>query len=126
VQCSFHKGYGFFPGTGHVGDIGEGPGRGYSVNVPFYVRLLTPEHQQWVPCANLTVIDAPDHQQLVYQFCCRCIMNILLAPAAVVHKVQLALEQHPYSTLPEYVMSTIYLKSWTRIGHIVSMPCCCA
>jgi hypothetical protein len=96
VQCSFHKGYGFFPGTGHVGDIGEGPGRGYSVNVPFYVRLLTPEHQQWVPCANVeTVIDAPDHQQLVYQFCCRCIMNILLAPAAVVHKVQLALEQHP-------------------------------
>ena len=42
VQCSFHKGYGFYPGTGHVGDIGEGAGRGYSVNVPFHVR--TPRH----------------------------------------------------------------------------------
>jgi acetoin utilization deacetylase AcuC-like enzyme len=38
MQCSFHKGFGFFPGTGDVADIGEGLGRGYSVNVPFHVR----------------------------------------------------------------------------------------
>jgi hypothetical protein len=58
MQCSFHKGYGFFPGTGHVGDIGEGLGRGYSVNVPFHVRacLSTPlvEHAK----GNLSNQDA--------------------------------------------------------------------
>ena len=35
MTVSFHK-YGdyFFPGTGDLADIGEGLGRGYSVNVP--------------------------------------------------------------------------------------------
>ncbi|MEW5297115.1 MAG: hypothetical protein WDW36_000343 [Sanguina aurantia] len=35
LTVSFHKhGDGFFPGTGDVTDVGVGPGRGYSVNVP--------------------------------------------------------------------------------------------
>ena len=35
MTVSFHK-YGdfFFPGTGELADVGDGPGRGYSVNVP--------------------------------------------------------------------------------------------
>eukprot|EP00951_Prasinocladus_malaysianus_P007601 scaffold54617_cov17-Prasinocladus_malaysianus.AAC.1 len=31
---SFHKYGDFFPGTGAVGDIGYGTGKGYSLNVP--------------------------------------------------------------------------------------------
>lgn len=38
MQCSFHKGDGFFPGTGDEDDIGEQLGYGYSVNVPLKVR----------------------------------------------------------------------------------------
>lgn len=34
LTCSFHKYGNFFPGTGHINDIGVGVGRGYSVNVP--------------------------------------------------------------------------------------------
>lgn len=37
LQCSFHKGDGFFPGTGDEDDIGEQLGYGYSVNVPLKV-----------------------------------------------------------------------------------------
>lgn len=37
VQCSFHKGDGFFPGTGDEDDIGEQLGRGFSINVPLKV-----------------------------------------------------------------------------------------
>lgn len=43
LQCSFHKGDGFFPGTGDEDDIGEGLGRGYSVNVPLKVRTNQPD-----------------------------------------------------------------------------------
>lgn len=39
AQCSFHHhAPGFFPGTGAVDDIGEGRGRGFSVNFPLKVR----------------------------------------------------------------------------------------
>ncbi|KAL0246075.1 hypothetical protein GEMRC1_007291 [Eukaryota sp. GEM-RC1] len=34
MTVSFHKYGEFFPGTGDIADIGSGPGRGYSVNVP--------------------------------------------------------------------------------------------
>lgn len=34
LTCSFHKFGDFFPGTGHVGDLGIGKGNGYAVNVP--------------------------------------------------------------------------------------------
>eukprot|EP00892_Ulva_mutabilis_P003148 jgi/Ulvmu1/12834/UM098_0016.1 len=34
MTCSFHKGDGFFPGTGEEDDIGEQLGYGYSVNIP--------------------------------------------------------------------------------------------
>jgi histone deacetylase 1/2 len=35
MTCSFHKfADGFFPGTGDLNDIGDGEGRGYSVNFP--------------------------------------------------------------------------------------------
>lgn len=37
MQCSFHKGDGFFPGTGDEDDIGEQLGRGFSINVPLKV-----------------------------------------------------------------------------------------
>jgi acetoin utilization deacetylase AcuC-like enzyme len=39
VLCvSFHKYDGeFFPGTGNVSEVGAGPGRYYSVNVPLEV-----------------------------------------------------------------------------------------
>ena len=55
MQCSFHKGFGFFPGTGDVADIGEGLGRGYSVNVPFYVRfaLLLRRRSYYVAMTNV-------------------------------------------------------------------------
>lgn len=36
LTISFHEaGYALFPGTGYEHEIGEGPGKGYSVNVPF-------------------------------------------------------------------------------------------
>lgn len=34
LTASFHKGGDFFPGTGHLADVGHGRGRGYAVNVP--------------------------------------------------------------------------------------------
>ncbi|MDI6826638.1 MAG: acetoin utilization protein AcuC [Candidatus Aenigmarchaeota archaeon] len=35
LKISLHKyGFGFYPGTGDVIEIGDGPGRGYSVNIP--------------------------------------------------------------------------------------------
>ncbi|KZT60796.1 class I RPD3 type histone deacetylase protein [Calocera cornea HHB12733] len=34
MTCSFHKFGDFFPGTGTVGDVGKGRGKGYAVNVP--------------------------------------------------------------------------------------------
>ncbi|KAL0208796.1 hypothetical protein P9112_011383 [Eukaryota sp. TZLM1-RC] len=34
MTVSFHKYGEFFPGTGDIADVGSGPGRGYSVNVP--------------------------------------------------------------------------------------------
>ena len=34
MTCSFHKYGNFFPGTGDVGEVGHGPGKGYSVNFP--------------------------------------------------------------------------------------------
>jgi hypothetical protein len=36
MTVSFHKYGEFFPGTGSLADIGHGPGRGYSVNVPLH------------------------------------------------------------------------------------------
>jgi len=35
MTLSFHEyGDGFFPGSGNIDSIGEGEGRGYSINVP--------------------------------------------------------------------------------------------
>ncbi|OLL22408.1 Histone deacetylase clr6 [Neolecta irregularis DAH-3] len=34
MTCSFHKFGQFFPGTGALGDVGIGPGKNYSVNIP--------------------------------------------------------------------------------------------
>lgn len=35
MTLSFHEyGEGFFPGSGNLDSIGEGQGRGYSLNVP--------------------------------------------------------------------------------------------
>jgi acetoin utilization protein AcuC len=37
LTVSLHEGYGrFYPGTGFPGEIGEGAGKGYSLNLPFY------------------------------------------------------------------------------------------
>lgn len=41
LQCSFHKGDGFFPGTGDEDDVGEQLGYGYSVNIPLKVLIYT-------------------------------------------------------------------------------------
>lgn len=34
MTVSFHKYGDFFPGTGDIDEVGEGKGRGYSLNVP--------------------------------------------------------------------------------------------
>eukprot|EP00920_Eleutheroschizon_duboscqi_P009459 GHVT01021880.1.p1 GENE.GHVT01021880.1~~GHVT01021880.1.p1 ORF type:complete len:351 (+),score=76.47 GHVT01021880.1:294-1346(+) len=36
MSCSFHKYGDYFPGTGAIGDIGVGEGKGYAVNVPLH------------------------------------------------------------------------------------------
>ena len=39
MTCSFHKYKEYFPGTGHLDDIGYGEGAGYSVNFPLNAGL---------------------------------------------------------------------------------------
>ena len=35
MYVSIHRGNGFYPGTGHVEEVGVGAGRGFTLNVPW-------------------------------------------------------------------------------------------
>lgn len=35
LYISLHRGNGFYPNTGHLPEVGEGPGRGFTVNIPW-------------------------------------------------------------------------------------------
>jgi Histone deacetylase domain len=62
MTVSFHKYGDFFPGTGALGDVGTGEGRGYSVNVPLqegmddesYRIMFEPIMRKVVPRTPLT------------------------------------------------------------------------
>lgn len=45
MTVSFHKYGDFFPGTGHLGDIGYAKGKYYSVNVPLREGMDDPSYQ---------------------------------------------------------------------------------
>jgi len=64
MTCSFHKYGNFFPGTGHMYEVGAGAGRQYSVNVPLkegmddasYEYIFQPIMQQVMDFYRPTVI----------------------------------------------------------------------
>lgn len=35
AACGVCRGNGFYPGTGDIGDVGTGAGRGFNLNIPF-------------------------------------------------------------------------------------------
>ncbi len=50
LYISVHRGNGFYPGTGHVEEVGTGDGRGFTLNVPWLkarstLHALQPEVQ---------------------------------------------------------------------------------
>ena len=53
--ASFHQGGGFYPGTGPAEDIGTGPGRGFSINLPVPSRSTEPT---WLSLLDDVVIPA--------------------------------------------------------------------
>merc|ERR1719186_1555725 len=64
MTCSFHKYGNFFPGTGHMYEVGAGAGRQYSVNVPLkegmddisYEYIFQPIMQQVMDFFRPTVV----------------------------------------------------------------------
>jgi acetoin utilization deacetylase AcuC-like enzyme len=42
LYISIHRGNGFYPGTGHVEEVGVGDGRGFTLNVPWLKVCRTP------------------------------------------------------------------------------------
>ncbi|KAK4524976.1 hypothetical protein GAYE_SCF07G2880 [Galdieria yellowstonensis] len=46
MTCSFHKFGDYFPGTGDIGDIGYGPGKYYSLNIPLHDGMDDESHRE--------------------------------------------------------------------------------
>lgn len=63
MSVSFHKYGDYFPGTGALNDIGLGPGKGYSVNVPLKdglddltFEILVKDVLFFLICARVSVL----------------------------------------------------------------------
>ena len=66
--CSFHEtGKELFPGTGFVEEIGEGPGKGHTVNVPLPVGTYDGAYLKAFRAVCLPLIDAYDPHWIVLE-----------------------------------------------------------
>ena len=54
MTASFHKFGDFFPGTGALGDVGKGAGKGYAVNVPLKDGIDDDSYRQIFQTVSIT------------------------------------------------------------------------